>query len=109
MGGTLAGTVGRAVWLAGTVTGTVFRTVTADGAWNGLAGTVARRVPGTVTGTVDINVTMDKCEPLALGLVPIVEPDVSLTGDHDLETAVRVNVKAGCCRLTQLDPRLTQG
>jgi fructose-bisphosphate aldolase class I len=29
----------------------------------------------------------------AEGLVPIVEPDVSLKGDHDLETAVRVNVK----------------
>lgn len=29
----------------------------------------------------------------AEGLVPIVEPDISLTGDHDLETAVRVNVK----------------
>ena len=27
------------------------------------------------------------------GLVPIVEPDISLNGDHDLETAVRVNVK----------------
>jgi fructose-bisphosphate aldolase class I len=27
------------------------------------------------------------------GLVPIVEPDISLKGDHDLETAVRVNVK----------------
>ena len=29
----------------------------------------------------------------AEGLVPIVEPDISLKGDHDLETAVRVNVK----------------
>mmetsp|Transcript_58175 Transcript_58175/g.185209 ORF Transcript_58175/g.185209 Transcript_58175/m.185209 type:complete len:388 (-) Transcript_58175:1190-2353(-) len=29
----------------------------------------------------------------AEGLVPIVEPDVSLTGEHDLETAVRINVK----------------
>ena len=28
-----------------------------------------------------------------VGLVPIVEPDVSLKGDHDLETAVRINVK----------------
>jgi len=28
-----------------------------------------------------------------VGLVPIVEPDISLKGDHDLETAVRVNVK----------------
>jgi len=27
------------------------------------------------------------------GLVPIVEPDVSLTGDHDLETAVAINTK----------------
>ena len=27
------------------------------------------------------------------GLVPIVEPDISLKGDHDLETAVRINVK----------------
>lgn len=27
------------------------------------------------------------------GLVPIVEPDISLKGTHDLETAVRVNVK----------------
>jgi len=27
------------------------------------------------------------------GLVPIIEPDVSLSGDHDLETAVMVNVK----------------
>jgi len=27
------------------------------------------------------------------GLVPIVEPDVSLKGDHDLETAVYINVK----------------
>lgn len=27
------------------------------------------------------------------GLVPIIEPDVSLTGDHDLETAVAINVK----------------
>ncbi|CAE7518036.1 FBPA [Symbiodinium natans] len=27
------------------------------------------------------------------GLVPIVEPDISLKGDHDLETAVRVNVE----------------
>lgn len=27
------------------------------------------------------------------GLVPIVEPDIALTGAHDLETAVRVNVK----------------
>lgn len=26
------------------------------------------------------------------GLVPIVEPDISLNGDYDLETAVRVNV-----------------
>ena len=26
-------------------------------------------------------------------LVPIVEPDISLKGDHDLETAVFVNVK----------------
>jgi|TARA_B110000008_G_scaffold76291_1_gene77560 fructose-bisphosphate aldolase class I len=29
----------------------------------------------------------------AEGLVPIVEPDISLQGDHDLETAVGVNVK----------------
>lgn len=29
----------------------------------------------------------------AEGLVPIVEPDISLNGAHDLETAVRVNVK----------------
>ena len=29
----------------------------------------------------------------AEGLVPIVEPDISLKGDHDLETATRVNVK----------------
>ena len=29
----------------------------------------------------------------AEGLCPIVEPDISLKGDHDLETAVRVNVK----------------
>jgi hypothetical protein len=29
----------------------------------------------------------------AEGLVPIVEPDIALKGDHDLETAVRVNVK----------------
>ncbi len=29
----------------------------------------------------------------AEGLVPIVEPDVSLKGDHDLETAVRINLK----------------
>jgi len=29
----------------------------------------------------------------AEGLVPIVEPDISLKGAHDLETAVRVNVK----------------
>mmetsp|Transcript_19795 Transcript_19795/g.32064 ORF Transcript_19795/g.32064 Transcript_19795/m.32064 type:complete len:361 (+) Transcript_19795:203-1285(+) len=29
----------------------------------------------------------------AEGLVPIVEPDISLKGDHDLETAVRINVK----------------
>ena len=28
-----------------------------------------------------------------VGLVPIVEPDISLKGDHDLETAVRVNLK----------------
>lgn len=28
-----------------------------------------------------------------VGLVPIVEPDISLKGDHDLETAVRINVK----------------
>ena len=28
-----------------------------------------------------------------VGLVPIVEPDVSLKGDHDLETAGRINVK----------------
>eukprot|EP00183_Erythrolobus_madagascarensis_P007030 CAMPEP_0185846070 /NCGR_PEP_ID=MMETSP1354-20130828/1836_1 /TAXON_ID=708628 /ORGANISM="Erythrolobus madagascarensis, Strain CCMP3276" /LENGTH=366 /DNA_ID=CAMNT_0028546153 /DNA_START=244 /DNA_END=1344 /DNA_ORIENTATION=- len=27
------------------------------------------------------------------GLVPIIEPDVSLSGDHDLETAVMINVK----------------
>jgi fructose-bisphosphate aldolase class I len=27
------------------------------------------------------------------GLVPIVEPDIALKGTHDLETAVRVNVK----------------
>jgi fructose-bisphosphate aldolase class I len=27
------------------------------------------------------------------GLVPIVEPDISLVGDHDLETAVYINVK----------------
>lgn len=27
------------------------------------------------------------------GLVPIVEPDISLSGDYDLETAIRVNVK----------------
>lgn len=27
------------------------------------------------------------------GLVPIVEPDISLNGNYDLETAVRVNVK----------------
>lgn len=27
------------------------------------------------------------------GLVPIVEPDISLNGDYDLETAIRVNVK----------------
>ncbi|CAM9150562.1 unnamed protein product [Choristocarpus tenellus] len=27
------------------------------------------------------------------GLVPIVEPDISLAGDYDLETAIRVNVK----------------
>lgn len=27
------------------------------------------------------------------GLVPIVEPDITLTGDHDLETAVYINVK----------------
>jgi len=27
------------------------------------------------------------------GLVPIVEPDIVMAGDHDLETAVRVNVK----------------
>jgi fructose-bisphosphate aldolase class I len=29
----------------------------------------------------------------AEGLVPIVEPDIALTGDHDLDTAVAVNVK----------------
>eukprot|EP00668_Euglena_longa_P016385 GGOE01020636.1.p1 GENE.GGOE01020636.1~~GGOE01020636.1.p1 ORF type:complete len:560 (+),score=118.86 GGOE01020636.1:32-1681(+) len=29
----------------------------------------------------------------AEGLVPIVEPDISISGDHDLETAVYVNVK----------------
>jgi len=29
----------------------------------------------------------------AEGLVPIVEPDVSLKGDHDLEDAVRINLK----------------
>ncbi|KAA8494018.1 Fructose-bisphosphate aldolase [Porphyridium purpureum] len=29
----------------------------------------------------------------AEGLVPIIEPDVSLSGDHDLETAVMINVK----------------
>merc|ERR1712078_835674 len=29
----------------------------------------------------------------AAGIVPIVEPDISLTGCHDLETAVWVNVK----------------
>lgn len=29
----------------------------------------------------------------AEGLVPIIEPDISLTGDHDLETAVAVNVR----------------
>lgn len=27
------------------------------------------------------------------GLVPIIEPDVSLKGDHDLDTAVAINVK----------------
>lgn len=27
------------------------------------------------------------------GLVPIIEPDISLKGDHDLETAVAINVK----------------
>jgi len=29
----------------------------------------------------------------AVGVVPIIEPDVSLSGDHDLETAVAVNVQ----------------
>jgi fructose-bisphosphate aldolase class I len=29
----------------------------------------------------------------AEGLMPIVEPDISLTGDYDLETAVRINVE----------------
>lgn len=33
----------------------------------------------------------------AEGLMPIVEPDISLVGDYDLETAVRVNVQVQSC------------
>lgn len=47
---------------------------------------------------VTINANMEDLARYALicqdeGLVPIVEPDLSLNGTHDLETAVRVNIK----------------
>ena len=54
--------------------------------------------PGGTMSDLAIESNMNDLARYALicqdeGLVPIVEPDISLSGDYDLETAIRINVK----------------
>ena len=54
--------------------------------------------PGGTMSDLAIESNMNDLARYALicqdeGLVPIVEPDISMSGDHDLETAIRINVK----------------